>query len=135
MNIPSFSLRDASKWEQLSEAAWNCRKHAYTMKTKVGASVLSSDDRIFVGCNIIHRFHCHDIHAEISALSSMVSAGCNTMVAILVVAERELLTPCGSCMDWIYELGGSDCCIGFQSSPSGAVSVFHASDIMPHYPR
>ena len=33
----------------------------------------------------------------------MISAGKKKLDAILVVAERDKFTPCGSCLDWIFE--------------------------------
>lgn len=122
-------------WEKLSEEAWKSQSNARVLgTTKVGAAVLSGEGKIFPGCNIEHKFRSHDIHAEVSAISSLVSSGCKNLLAILVVAEREQFTPCGSCMDWIFELGGPECVVGYQNRKGGPFKKFLARDLMPHYP-
>jgi cytidine deaminase len=119
----------------LSKAAWKVRENAYILgKTKVGAAAMSADGTIFVGCNVEHRFRSHDMHAEVNAIGSMVAGGKTALTAILVVAKRERFTPCGSCMDWIYQFGGPSCLVGFQSSEDTEVTLYRAHDLMPFYP-
>ena len=123
------------EWEKLAKSAWNCRENARVLgKTKVGAAVLSNGE-IFGGCNIEHQFRSHDIHAEISAISGMISSGSKKLDAILVVAERDNFTPCGGCLDWIFEFGGPTCLVGYQTEKSGKITVFEAKELMPHYPN
>lgn len=101
----------------------------------MGAAAIDSDGLIHVGCNIEHRFRAHDVHAEVNALSTMVASGGAQALAILVAAEREQFTPCGGCMDWIFELGGGGCHVGFQGRQDGPVTWWRALELMPHYPR
>ena len=121
--------------KQMSVAAWDVREQAYIYgPTRVGAAVMTFDGTVFVGCNVEHRFRSHDIHAEVNAIGSMVAAGHKDLVAVVVVAERERFTPCGSCMDWIYQFGGPSCIVGFQASMDSKMDIFTAHDLMPHYP-
>jgi cytidine deaminase len=123
-------------WERLSEAAWRVRENSYLVgKTAVGAAVLDGDGKIHVGCNLEHIFRSHDIHAEVNAISSMVAAGGRKFMAILVVARREFFTPCGSCMDWIMEMGGPQALVGFQPEVGAEIRSWSASELMPHYPQ
>jgi cytidine deaminase len=96
--------------------------------------VLTDDGSIFAGCNVEHRFRSHDVHAEVNALTTMAAHADHRAVAILIVAQRERFTPCGGCLDWIFELGGPDCLVGFQAAPGGRVDVLRADELMPHYP-
>ena len=122
--------------ELMSEIAWNARENALIRgSTKVGAAAMSASSAVFPGCNIEHRFRSHDIHAEVNAIGSMVAAGQKKLSAILVVAEREEFLPCGACMDWIFEVGGSECLVGFQGKLGGEVKFYRASELMPHYPH
>jgi cytidine deaminase len=124
------------EWQALAAAAWQCREHAFVIgNTKVGAAVLCDDGTMFTGCNVEHRFRCHDVHAEVNAITSMVADGHHDLVAILIAAERERFTPCGGCMDWIFQFGGPECLVAYQSQEDGERSVFKAADLMPHYPR
>ena len=96
---------------------------------------MTSDGSIFAACNVEHRFRSHDIHAEVNAIGSMVAGGYTDLRAVIVVAERERFTPCGGCMDWIYQFGGPSCLIGFQSSPHAEIVLFSADELMPYYPQ
>lgn len=125
-----------SGWKKLSVYAWKAREHAYIFgKTKVGASVISENDNIFAGCNIEHIYRSHDIHAEVNAISNLISSGDKKVKKILIVAEREFFTPCGSCMDWIMQFADSDTLIGFQKKEGGEIQVFTPSELMPYYPK
>lgn len=123
------------QWQQLADAAWHAREHARVHgKTMVGSAVLSEQGRIFKGCNVEHRFRSHDVHAEVNALTNMVTSGDGSAVALLIASQRERFTPCGACVDWIFELGGPHCLVAFQSAPGGPITCFRADELMPHYP-
>jgi cytidine deaminase len=122
-------------WSRLAPLAWAARARARVHgPTRVGAAVLSRGGDTFVGCNVEHRFRSHDVHAEVNALTSMVAAGHEEAVAVLVAAERDRFTPCGSCLDWIFELGGPACLVAFQGVVDGPIDVLRADQLMPHYP-
>jgi cytidine deaminase len=126
---------EEEKWQLLSKKAWGCIENARVLgTTRVGSAALSDQGKIYCGCNIEHRFRSHDIHAEVSAISSLVSSGSKKLLAILIVAERKQFTPCGGCMDWIFEIGGPECFVGYQSSKNGPINKYKAKDLMPHYP-
>lgn len=119
----------------LASEAWKCRQRAYILdNTKVGAAVMTSDGSIFVGCNVEHRFRSHDVHAEVNVITSMVAAGHTDLVAVVVVAKRERFTPCGACMDWIFQFGGPACLVGYQSEQGEEIKVYKAEELMPYYP-
>jgi len=121
-------------WKEMAITAWKYRKNARILgKTKVGAAVYSEGE-IFGGCNIEHKFRSHDIHAEISAISGMISAGKKKIDAIIIVAERTKFTPCGGCLDWIFEFGGPKCSVGYQTKKDGKITTFKSEELMPHYP-
>jgi cytidine deaminase len=123
------------EWRRLADAAWEVREHARVHgKTMVGAAVLSAQGRIYAGCNVEHRFRSHDVHAEVNALTTMASAGDGPAVAIVVASRRGRFTPCGGCVDWIFELGGPDCLVAFQGEPGGRLETLRADELMPHYP-
>lgn len=128
------TIDDPSR-KPLSEAAWQVRGHARIYgPTKVGCAAFSDDGHIYAGCNIEHRFRSHDIHAEVNAISSLVAAGSARLIAILIAAEREQFTPCGSCLDWIFEVGGGDCLVLSEKEPGVLVHCYTARQLMPWYP-
>lgn len=123
-------------WQQLSTIAWLARDAAFVIgNTKVGSAALCEDGRIFAGCNVEHRYRSHDVHAEVNAISTMVAGGGRRLTAVLVAAERELFTPCGACMDWIFQFGGPECLVAFHGRRDADPIVHSAEELMPHYPR
>ena len=123
------------QWQRLASEAWAALEHAHLYgSTAVGAAAQAEDGHSFAACNVEHRFRSHDIHAEVNAVGSMISTGRTRLVAIIVVARRERFTPCGACMDWIFEFGGADCEVGYQNSPDGPITVLTSRELMPHYP-
>jgi cytidine deaminase len=126
----------AEDLDRLAKHAWDVREHARVLgATKVGCAVLGASGDIAVGCNVEHRFRSHDVHAETNAIGTLVSRGDHSLVAVVVAAERERFSPCGSCLDWIFEFGGPECIVAWQPAPDAAMVVLRAGDLMPYYPR
>lgn len=122
--------------KKMALEAWKCRENAFVIgNTKVGAAALASDDSLFVGCNVEHRFRAHDVHAEVSAIISMVASGHTNLIALVIAAKRRNFTPCGGCLDWIFQFGGPRCIVGFQSAKTGGLKIFRAKELMPYYPE
>jgi cytidine deaminase len=120
---------------QLADLAWESYDRAYSLgRTKVGAAVLCEDFEKFGGCNVEHRYRCHDIHAEINAISTMVAAGHTKLIALVVVSDRKHLSPCGGCLDWILQFGGSNCLVAWQSQRGDEITVKTAGELMPCHP-
>ncbi|MEO9805491.1 MAG: hypothetical protein ABJF04_19685 [Reichenbachiella sp.] len=122
-------------WDKLSDEAWSVRENAWAEKTKVGASLISIEGNIYSGCNIEQTYRNKDIHAEVNAISNMISSGDKKFDAILVVAKRSRFTPCGCCMDWIFQFGGANCIVAYQNSPTEKINRFTANELMPYYPH
>lgn len=129
------TIKQNEIWLQLSIAAWSVRENAYILgNTKVGAAVYSSNGNIYTGCNVEHKFRSHDIHAEVNAISNMISAGESKFTHIIIAAERNFFTPCGSCMDWIMQFCDEECLVGFQSNIKSDLQIFNVKELMPYYP-
>jgi cytidine deaminase len=127
---------DEERLHRLQQAAWEVREHSRLLgTTAVGCSVLTARGSIYVGCNVEHQFRSHDVHAEVNALSSMVAAGDSPALALFVAAERERFTPCGACLDWIFELGGPQCHVWVHSDRNAQPIAYTAHELMPVYPR
>jgi cytidine deaminase len=121
---------------ELARMAWDVRGRSRILgSTAVGCAVLGAGGRKWVGCNVEHKFRSHDIHAETNAISSMVAGGEQQLVAIAVVTQRDRFTPCGACLDWVWEFGGAECVVAVQNEVDGPMEVLRALDLMPHYPR
>jgi cytidine deaminase len=123
---------------RLAKEAWIARDRAYVVgTTKVGCTILCADGKIYSGCNVEHRYRCHDVHAEVNAITTMVGAGGARQIrALVIAADRERFTPCGGCMDWIMQFAeDGSCIIAFQSKPDGPLKCYLADELMPFYPK
>lgn len=95
-----------SNLSELIEAAMNVRQLAYAPYSKlaVGAALLTSDGKIFTGCNVENASYGLAICAERNAICAAVAQGFRDYQRI-VVAAAPLATPCGACRQFIYEFG------------------------------
>ena len=90
----------------LLRAAMEARKFAYAPFSHfyVGAALLSTDGRIFTGCNIENSAYSPTLCAERCAVAKAVSEGVKEFAAIAVVGpEDSETTPCGVCRQVLYE--------------------------------
>jgi cytidine deaminase len=122
-------------WDSLVKAAWDVREHASILgKTKVGAALITEKNNIYVGCNVEQRYRNHDVHAEVNAITNMITNGEYKLVVIFIAAERDKFTPCGSCLDWIFQFGGEESIVAYQTSRTSEIIKYKAKELMPHYP-
>jgi cytidine deaminase len=121
--------------EEGARLAWQVRENARILgKTAVGCAAVTSSGQVFLGCNVEHGFRSHDVHAEVNAIGTMVASGHQDLVMVVVAAARDRFSPCGACLDWIFEFGGPDCVVAWQGVPQGSIETLKASDLMPFYP-
>ena len=93
-------------WDALVMAAWQARESAYAPYSKfpVGAALLASDGRIFIGCNVENLSYGLTTCAERVALGAAVAAGAREFLAIAVVADTGVpISPCGACRQVLAE--------------------------------
>ncbi|MGM9967762.1 MULTISPECIES: cytidine deaminase [unclassified Rummeliibacillus] len=92
--------------EQLIELAKEGREKAYVpySKFKVGAALLTTDGKVFKGCNIENSGYSMTNCAERTAMFKAVSEGERDFAAIAIVADTEgPCSPCGACRQVISE--------------------------------
>ena len=97
--------------KQLIEEAKKAREMAYApySKFQVGAALLTSDGKVYHGCNIENAAYSMCNCAERTALFKAYSEGERdfTMMAVIADTDRPV-TPCGACRQVISELCPSD---------------------------
>lgn len=113
------------------EAANTVRCHS-PEETKVGVALIAENDQLFTGTNMNHQWH-YSVHAEVAAISAMVSAGQRRFVQLALVCDRQQFTPCGFCLDWMFQYARDD---GVEILVSDGViaTSFTLHQLMPFYP-
>ncbi|MFO7526160.1 MAG: cytidine deaminase [Ignavibacteriaceae bacterium] len=74
---------------------------------RVGAALLTNDDKIFLGCNIETSSYSLTICAERTAVFKAVSEGERKFKAIAIASDAEnFISPCGACRQVLSDLCG-----------------------------
>jgi cytidine deaminase len=94
--------------EQLVEAARGASRNAYCPYSgfAVGAALLTTDGRVFTGCNVENASYGLTVCAERNAVGQMVAAGGRGILAVAVYASSNSAPrPCGACLQVLSEFG------------------------------
>ena len=92
------------RWRELQTAARAARGNAWApySRYQVGAAVLASDGRIFVGCNVENASYGLTMCAERVAICTAIAQGCSSFSAICV-SLTGIPVPCGACRQFLVE--------------------------------
>jgi len=96
----------SSDEEIVTKAAREVRDvaHAPYSGFAVGAALLSSDNRLFVGCNVENISFGLTICAERVAVGTAVAAGVREFHLLAIVSDSEMpVVPCGACRQVLAE--------------------------------
>jgi cytidine deaminase len=119
-------------WDKLIEAARRARENAYAKfsEFKVGAALLTSDDKIITGCNVENSSYGMTMCAERTAVFKAVSEGHTEFKAIVVYSKSDQpARPCGGCRQVLYEFS-PDIEIACANT-DGVVDMFRLSELLP----
>lgn len=100
-------------WNHLFRRARAVARHAYAPYSgyHVGAAGLVEDGRVIEGCNVENASCGLALCAECSLVSALHSSGGGRLLAVVVVAGRDVEdlqpgSPCGRCRQLLFEAGG-----------------------------
>ncbi|MBQ5332961.1 MAG: cytidine deaminase [Oscillospiraceae bacterium] len=119
---------------ELITLAENACKNAYApySKFKVGAALLTSDGRVFTGCNVENASYGGAICAERTAAVKAVSEGAVRFSAIAIAnAGGGLTFPCGICRQFLYEFAEDNFRVILKDE-KGELAVYALEELMPH---
>ncbi|HHX13443.1 MAG TPA: cytidine deaminase [Clostridiales bacterium] len=74
-------------------------------KFRVGAALLTAEDRVYSGVNVENSTYGATICAERTAIVKAVSEGSRRFKAIAVATDEGAVTPCGICRQFLFEFG------------------------------
>ncbi len=100
----------------LIRAAFAARENAYApySRFKVGAALLTTQGKVYTGCNVESATYSPTNCAERTAVFKAVSEGERSFYAVAIVGSLEgkhntlITSPCGVCRQVLYEFGGED---------------------------
>ena len=119
---------------ELIKAAEAACEFAYApySEFKVGAAILTSDERVFTGCNVENSSYGAAICAERTAAVKAVSEGPVSFSAIAVVNSKGGLTyPCGICRQFLSEFAADDCRVILMDD-DGHIVTHSFYELMPN---
>lgn len=93
-------------YEELIKRALKAKEYAYVPYSnfRVGAALLTEDDKIYSGCNIENASYGATNCAERTAIFKAISEGSSAVKAIAIVGDSAGYTyPCGICRQVIAE--------------------------------
>lgn len=97
------------EYKLLAQKAVEAKQFAYAPYSnfRVGAALLTEDEKIFTGCNVEISSYSLTICAERNAIFKAYSDGERKFKAIAISADTEdYISPCGACRQVISDLCG-----------------------------
>ena len=120
------------EYKKLIKKAEKARKRAYTpySKFQVGAALLSTNGKIFTGCNIENASFGLAVCAERVAIFKAISEGSTKFEAIAVIGDTgKPCSPCGACRQVISEFGKDITLI--MANLKGDVKIKKIKELLP----
>lgn len=119
--------------KQLIDIAHEAKEFAYSPYSnfKVGAALLTSDGKVFTGCNIENGSYGATNCAERTAIFKAVSDGYMDFEKIAVVSSGgEFTMPCGICLQVMSEfMLDKDVVL---SNDKGEIKILRVKEFLPH---
>lgn len=118
--------------EQLKKAALQARTLLYSpySKFRVGAAVLTADDKIIVGANVENASYPASICAERVAFPRALMDGHSEFKAIAIAGDgADPILPCGVCRQFMYEFA-PDLAV-FMVGGDGDVVTMTLGELLP----
>jgi cytidine deaminase len=119
--------------EQLIEEAKKAREKAYVPYSEfgVGAALLTTDGKVYHGCNIENAAYSMCNCAERTALFKAYSEGDRNFQLLAVVADTDRpCSPCGACRQVISELCSKDMKV-VLTNLKGDIQEITVEDLLP----
>ena len=105
--------------------------HAPYSNFSVGAALLSSDGRVFTGCNVENSTYGLSMCAERVAIFKAISEGATEISRVVVVTDHESIAPpCGCCRQMIWEFSSSNTEV-VLANLSGDVRSYQITELLP----
>lgn len=122
--------------QDVCAAAVTARDTAYAPYSsyRVGAALLTTDGRLYTGCNVENASYGATICAERTALVKAVSEGAREFAMIAVAGGKDTVsngfTPCGICRQTLSEFCSPDTVV-LVATENGSFEEYRFGDLLP----
>jgi cytidine deaminase len=126
-------VSETAELETLRAAAFSVMARAYAPYSsfRVGAALVTTDDKVFVGCNVENASFPAGLCAERAALAAAVAHGERRFARIVIATDAQQPSPpCGVCRQVLAELAPQAEVI--SCTTSGAEARWPVSALLPH---
>ncbi len=107
------------------------RSYAPYSHFPVGAAILSTNGKIYAGCNVENAAYPVGSCAEAGAISAMVAGGDREIAVMLTICDSEGIgTCCGGCRQRIREFAGLSTPV-YACGPQGVRAAFTMEQLLP----
>lgn len=118
---------------KLIELAKEAKTHSYSpySKFRVGAALLTSDNKVYTGCNIENSSYSATNCAERTAIFKAVSEGSKEFKKIAIVSDSTDFTfPCGICRQVMSEFMPNGEVI--LSNLNNIIKIYKVNELIPN---
>ena len=123
----------SQNFEKLFKEAKIVRQKAHVPYSnfKVGAALLTENNKIIVGCNVENAAYPQSQCAEATAVGNLITQGYNKIIEIVVIGSGKMLcSPCGGCRQRIREFASSNTPI-HMCNVDGHIKTSTLSELLP----
>ena len=136
MNHPTVEMSTLPTEHRVSDlfaaaVAVQARAYAPYSHFLVGASILTSNGKIYSGCNVENAAYPVGTCAEAGAIAAMIAGGDTEIAVLLTVCDsQDVGTCCGGCRQRVREFASQSTPI-YACGPSGVRAVFTMETLLP----
>jgi homotetrameric cytidine deaminase len=126
-------LAQGAATDRLVNLARGAMARAYAPYSHFAVGVALRDDAggLHAGANVENASYPQGQCAETSAIGALIAGGGHAIAEVAVMADTELITPCGGCRQRLAELGGPDVPVHL-CGPEGIRRTLTLGDLLPH---
>ena len=126
-------LAQGAATDRLVDLARGAMARAYAPYSDFAVGVALRDEAggLHAGANVENASYPQGQCAETSAIGALVAGGGHRIAEVVVMADTELITPCGGCRQRLRELGDPDTPVHL-AGPEGIRRTLTLGDLLPH---
>ncbi|MCX7923512.1 MAG: cytidine deaminase [Clostridia bacterium] len=120
--------------KELVKQATSAKENAYApySKFRVGAAVVTGNNKIYTGVNIENASYGATCCAERTAIYKSVSEGETEIKAVAIASDsEEYIYPCGICRQVLAEFGSSDMQV-ICTNQNGEYKIHTLEEVLPN---